>query len=88
MPKPLIQMTKYEVFPTFDFLEHQSLYEYCGQRDNLIVIQAESTTAAAPTSETTGLKVFEIRSEDYKSYQLYSATEELRAQERSKNSRF
>jgi hypothetical protein len=52
MPKPLIQMTKYE---------------------------AESPSAAS-TSDTTGLKLFQIRSEDYKSYQLYSSTEELRAQ--------
>ena len=47
---------------------------------DLIIIQAAST-AAATTSETTGLKVFQIRSEDYKSYQLYSSTEQLRAQE-------
>jgi len=46
---------------------------------DLIIIQAAST-AAATTSETTGLKVFQIRSEDYKSYQLYSSTEQLRAQ--------
>ena len=55
-----------------------------GSNDDLIVIQAESPSAAS-TSDTTGLKLFQIRSEDYKSYQLYSSTEELRAQEGSKN---